>query len=279
MKFAIVIPAHNEEAFLGGTLQSLIDQTLPPDQIIVVNDNSTDQTTKVLSNFVDKYDFIHGVDHKSKAISQPGSKVIDAFYRGFDRLSADYEVICKFDADLTFPPDYLQTIAHHFQKDPSLGIVGGFCQIEENGEWKLENLTDNDHIRGALKAYRKECFDDIGGLRKAMGWDTIDEQLARFYGWNVQTVDGLFVKHWKPTGSTYRAQNGRLQGVAFKRMRYGFLLSSIGLAKLGLKKKSFAYWSAGMTAYIRCKEEPLVTKEQGRFIRQWRWHKIKKKLF
>ena len=43
-----------------------------------------------------------------------------------------------------------------FQSDDKIGMVGGFCYIEKNGNWVLENLTDKDHIRGALKAYRKE---------------------------------------------------------------------------------------------------------------------------
>jgi hypothetical protein len=40
-------------------------------------------------------------------------------------------------------------------------MVGGFV-TSKNGEWILENLTDKDHIRGALKAYRKETFNKWG---------------------------------------------------------------------------------------------------------------------
>jgi hypothetical protein len=77
-------------------------------------------------------------------------------------------------------------------------MAGGFAYIEKNGEWILENLTDKDHIRGAFKAYRKACFKQMGGLKAAMGWDTVDELLSTFYGWKV-TDDTLIVKHLKPT--------------------------------------------------------------------------------
>jgi hypothetical protein len=49
--------------------------------------------------------------------------------------------------------------------------------ISKNGEWILENLTDKDHIRGALK---QTCFKQMGGLKAAMGWDTVDELLSTF---------------------------------------------------------------------------------------------------
>jgi hypothetical protein len=45
----------------------------------------------------------------------------------------------------------------------------------KNGEWILENLTDKDHIRGALKHTEKK--QQIGGLKAQMGWDTVDELL------------------------------------------------------------------------------------------------------
>jgi hypothetical protein len=56
--------------------------------------------------------------------------------------------------------------------------------ISKNGEWILENLTDKDHIRGALKAYRNI---PTGGLKAQMGWDTVDELLCKFYNWKVVT--------------------------------------------------------------------------------------------
>ena len=38
MKYQIIIPAHNEEQFIGQTLESLVNQTLPPKNILLVND-------------------------------------------------------------------------------------------------------------------------------------------------------------------------------------------------------------------------------------------------
>ena len=54
MNFYIIIPAHNEEAFLEKTLQSLVEQTLLPKRIVVVNDASTDGTQNIIQKIFRK---------------------------------------------------------------------------------------------------------------------------------------------------------------------------------------------------------------------------------
>ena len=83
----------------------------------------------------------------------PGSKVIQAFQEGEKYIDEAYDIIVKVDGDLIFPTNYFETIIKHFKSDEQIGMVGGFCYIiEKNGAWILENLTDKDHIRGALKS-------------------------------------------------------------------------------------------------------------------------------
>ena len=277
MKFYLVIPAHNEEAFLASTLQSLVEQTLLPRKIIVVNDNSTDGTQQIIDSFSNKHPFINSVTITSEAEHAPGSKVINAFYKGLETLDDGYDILCKFDADLIFPPNYLEKIAAHFLQNKNCGMAGGFCYIEKNKDWVLENLTNKDHIRGALKAYRKECFRQIGGLKRTMGWDTVDELLAKYHGWEVTTEETLHVNHLKPTGANYHSASKLKQGQAFKRMRYGFCLTFLASLKLGVKKRSFSYFWNAMRGYFSSNNEYIVSKEEGKFIRNLRWKHIKSK--
>src|SRR5690606_11386562 len=125
------------------------------------------------------------------------------FYKGYETVAEDYDVVCKFDADLIFPDTYLEVLAGHFESNPRLGMASGFCYFEKDGVWQLENLTRKDHIRGALKAYRNACFQHIGKLKPSMGWDTVDELLAQYHGWEILTDETLHVKHLKPTGILY----------------------------------------------------------------------------
>jgi glycosyltransferase involved in cell wall biosynthesis len=282
MRYYIIIPAYNEEDFMSVTLQSLVEQTVLPSKIVVVNDGSTDKTPEIISEFSQKYPFITLVNKSSEAIHLPGSKVIQAFHEGEKYIDENYDILVKIDADLIFPPNYFETIIKHFESDDRIGMAGGFCYIEKNGEWILENLTDKDHIRGALKAYRKETFKQIGGLKPAMGWDTVDELLCKFYNWKVVTNESLHVKHLKPTVANYNKAARYKQGNAFYSLGYGFWITAIASAKLAMMKKKPLLFFDYITGFWKAKSEKkplLVTNEQAKFIRKYRLQKMKEKLF
>ncbi len=281
MKIDIVIPAHNEANFIGQALQSLVDQSFLPNKVVVVDDSSTDNTSEIVKEFTSRYPFIELVNNDSSNEHAPGSKIINAFYKGYYKLENEFDIICKFDADLIFPENYLEKIAEHFTNDPKAGMVGGFCSIQRKKQWIPENLTGKDHIRGALKAYRKHCFIQIGELKPAMGWDTADELLARFHGWKVVTDENLLVKHLRPTGMNYFEHSGRKQGEAFYRLRYGTILSLIASAKLAAMKMNpfaFLHYVSGYFKAKKKKRPFLVSEEEGRFIRKLRWANIRKKI-
>jgi len=283
MIYQIIIPAHNEEQFIGLTLDSLANQTILPKNILVVNDNSTDATSNIIDQFSYKYpNLISSFSIQSEAIHLPGSKVIQAFHEGEKHIDADYDILVKVDADLIFPTYYFETIIRHFQSDDRIGMVGGFAYIEKNGEWVLENLTDKDHIRGAFKAYRKATFKEIGGLKPAMGWDTVDELLCKFYNWKVITDETLHVKHLKPTGANYNKMSRYKQGEAFYSLGYGFFITAIASLKLALRKKKPLLFLDYMKGFWKAKssgKELFVTDKQASFIRNYRWQKMKEKLF
>ncbi|MXN90880.1 glycosyltransferase [Flavobacterium sp. Sd200] len=282
MKYYVIIPAHNEEAFMGITLQSLAEQTVLPTKAVVVNDNSTDATASIVQEYINKHPWITLVNKQSDEVHMPGSKVIQAFNAGYATIDDNYDIIVKLDADLILPPDYFESILNEFIKDDTVGMAGGFAYIEKNGQWVIESLTDKDHIRGAFKAYRKELFMQMGGLRTAMGWDTADELLAKFYGWKVVTVERLIVKHLKPTGANYNKAARYKQGEAFYTLGYGLIITTIAGAKLAMRKKKPLLFIDYIMGFLKAKNEGkalLVTNEQAKFVRSYRWKKMKEKLF
>ncbi len=282
MKYIIIIPAYNEEKCIALTLQSIISQTVLPSKVIVVNDNSTDNTSNIVLNFAKENSFIHLVNKTSNAIHLPGSKVIQAFQKGFENIKNDnFDIIVKLDGDLILPNNYFETIIKHFKSDEAIGMVGGFAYIQKNDDWILENLTDKDHIRGAFKAYRKKCFEEIGGLKPAMGWDTVDELLCKFYHWKIVTDKTLQVKHLKPTGANYNKTARYKQGEAFYTLGYGFWITAIASAKLAFLKQKpllFLDYIRGFWKAKSSKTTMLVSDEQARFIRNYRWQKMKSKI-
>ena len=282
MNIGIVIPAYNEAESIATTLHSLLNQTYLPSQIIVVDDGSTDNTAEVVNHIASKYPIVQLIQRGEKGEHLPGAKVVQTFNYGLPYLKEDIEVICKFDADLIFPDNYLEILNLQYSKNPQLGMFGGFCYIEKNGLWVLENLTNKDHLRGAVKSYRKACFEAIGGLKMAMGWDTADELLARYHEWIVQTDETLHVKHLRPTGAGYKSNARYLQGSVFYRMRYGVLLTLLAAVKLAVKKRSGKLFLDYCKGFYKAKQEKqpyLLSAEEGKWVRQYRWKGIFSKFY
>ena len=156
-------------------------------------------------------------------------------------------------------------------------MAAGVCYIQKGADWVLENLNRKDHIRGSLKAYRKECFFDIGKLKKAIGWDTLDELLAQYYQWDILVDDSLKVKHLKPTGQNYSSGAALLQGEATYRMRLGWLLTFVIGLKRGWVTKSFKVFWSYIEGYSKAKKNQadyIVDQEQGKYLRSHRWKGI-----
>tara|TARA_B100001175_G_scaffold206625_1_gene175389 strand:- start:4000 stop:4854 length:855 start_codon:yes stop_codon:yes gene_type:complete len=281
LKFYIVIAVHNEEAFIKDCLSSLTTQTLLPEKIIVVNDNSTDKTAEIVEKIAKKFPALKLIQNQSSNQHMPGEKVVRAFNFGLQQLDTNYDVICKFDGDLIFPKNYLETLASHYVQNPKLGMLSGHCYIQKNNKWIYENIASKVHIRGPLKSYRRACFKDIGGLQASIGWDTVDELIAVYYGWTFKTVAALKVKHLKPTGSHYSPNARYLQGEALYKMRSGFAIAALSALKMALNKKKFIYFFNCMMGYFRAyktKAKYIVTENQGKFIRRYRWRALQKKI-
>lgn len=281
MKYSVVIPAHNEEDYLPALLESLSNQSLLPQEVIMVDDNSDDDTQSIMQSYCERFSFFYWIAHQSSGEHLPGSKVIRAFYAGYMKLTKDYQVIVKLDADLILPSHYFEQVMNVFQ-DTKAGIVGG-CLLEKNkkGEWELNHPMNTDHIRGAIKAYHKNCFKAIGGLQRAMGWDTLDEHLARYYQYDVQMINTLHVKHLRPLGKKYLSKAAKTQGSAYYLMRYGFLLSLLAALKAGWVKRSFKEVILTIRGYLLSLQNstsPMVSPEEGKFIRAYRWKQIWEKL-
>ncbi len=282
MEYYIVIPAHNEEAFLEETLRSITTQTLLPKKAIIVNDHSTDGTENIIDRYCNTHGFFTKLNTSSSDEHLPGSKVINAFRKGHDLLDDSYDFIVKLDADLILPENYFETIASVFQQDPKIGLAGGFVyELDANNLWTLNHPMDKKHVRGAFKAYTKACFKAIGGLKNKMGWDTMDELLTQYHGFDIKTIAGLKVKHLRPTGKAYNAKAKLMQGEAMYAMDYGFWLALIASSKMAFKQKNPKILYHNMKGFFKAKGEQLpkmVSPEEGIFIRQLRWRGIKKKL-
>ena len=282
MKIAIVIPAFNEEKFLEQCLDSLVKQSLIPEVLVLVDDNSTDKTPEIMKAYSEKFDWIEYLSISSDSKHSPGAKVVQAFNMGLEKIHKSYDIICKFDADLIFPENYLERVAKFFKDDHAVGIAGGLPFIKSGDKWEFEAIASKDHVRGPLKAYRQACFQDIGGLKASIGWDSVDVLLAQYHGWRVKTDKKLHVKHLKPTGSKYNPDSRYLQGEAFYKLGFSKSLAWIASLKGAINRRNLNFFFDSLKGFNQAKKsgvERLVNEDQAKFVRKLRWRNIRKKLF
>lgn len=275
MDISIVVPVFNEEAFVKQALTSLLNQTYPAKQLVVVDDGSTDNSVAIIRKLAEVHPSLKLVTFGNESFHAPGEKVVCAFMRGFDALTADWDVVCKFDADIVFPDNYLEKLNDAFSSNDNLGMFGGLLTVSNKDTWVVETISRNNHLRGPIKAYSKACYADIGGLRAALGWDTLDELLALERGYLVRVDKELLVKHLRPTGAKYNYKVAVAKGRLLYELGYGFFLGVLATFKWSFTQRgSFVGALCGfLGAWFTCKPK-LITRQEARFIRRYRWSQI-----
>ena len=284
MKTLIITPACNEGKYLSELIQSMASQSSFPEEWIVIDDGSIDNTTDLIQNACLEYPWIRYIRKEKEDVRSPGRSVMDVFYYGFEqRLANDYDIVMKLDADLILPNNYLSEIKKHFLNNEKIGICGGVCVIKNKTGTVIEPGTNLDHLRGPIKAYRRNCFEEIGGLVKKMGWDTIDEHHARFLGWQVCVIRDLEVLHRRRTNTEYGlVKAAYVNGKMIYSIRMDFLLLLTNCFK---RMIIWPYCILGLVMLIGylvaffTRHEKIVSKELGQFIRRYRYQKISERFF
>jgi glycosyltransferase involved in cell wall biosynthesis len=282
VRFLIIIPAHNEENNLSFTLDSLQQQSFKDFKVVVVNDGSTDKTSEVIKKYTDNDSRFETVNLE-KSAHQPGSKVVNAFKNGLNTQNIDdFEIICKFDADIILSENYLKTIEESFQNNPKYGLVGGLLYVEKEGNWVYEGNSNKHHVRGPMKAYRKESFIEMGGLRETLGWDNIDSILLENLGWKEIVIPELHVKLIKVKGADYTIKPADYYGRYFYFLGLNRFLAYIASSKEAMKSKSVSFFFKIIKSYENCRSQKLelkISKQEQKIINDKRWKAFKKKWF
>jgi glycosyltransferase involved in cell wall biosynthesis len=107
----VVMPAYNAERFIAESLNAVLSQTRPPDEVIVVDDGSTDSTLDELQRFC----------HETRIITQSNAGAGGAYTRGFATASSQYVARC--DADDVWEPTKLQRQVATLCEHPSIDIA------------------------------------------------------------------------------------------------------------------------------------------------------------
>jgi glycosyltransferase involved in cell wall biosynthesis len=282
LDYIIITPAKDEGKYIRFTLNSVIGQTVLPKKWIIVDDASTDDTAEIVKSFIQKYSWIQLVQNDSEYTHREGgAKVVNAFYKGFETIKNDnFDIIVKLDADLTIPSSYFEIIIKEFEKNPHLGMCGGYCIILENNK-PVREYSDSYHIRGAFKSIQSNCFRDIGGFKSIWSWDGIDELTALYKGWETKVLE-VEVLHHRPTSKAYNLykhsfKSGLDSYLSGNDLGLTCIRCIVRITQKPIFIGGFLFLLGFLYAWIK-REKKYVDKDLARFIRKFHYNRVLTKL-
>jgi cellulose synthase/poly-beta-1,6-N-acetylglucosamine synthase-like glycosyltransferase len=139
LRLTVLVPAYNEELTIAATLKSLWGQDRPPDRVVVVADNCTDNTAEIAKGHdADVFTTVGNTEKKAGALNQALSEM-------FAHISAR-DVVMVMDADSVIVPAFLATAMGRLEEDPDLIAVGGVF-YGEGGSGLVGQLQRNEFTR------------------------------------------------------------------------------------------------------------------------------------
>lgn len=155
LRLTVIVCAHNEERYLPACLHSVLAQTRPPDELIVIDNASDDATAQVARA-------IPGV----RVVTEPRKGLVIARERG--RLESSGDVLVYLDADCRAPLRWLERVEREYIRTPSLVGLSGPYRYYDWDWWG----------RTLVRAYDLVVAHPTHVLVRMLGWGAV------FYGGN-----------------------------------------------------------------------------------------------
>jgi glycosyltransferase involved in cell wall biosynthesis len=258
LTYALVTPARNEAAALPRLAAALDGQTVEPLAWVVVDNGSDDATLEVARALAAARPWMRVLEEPGEQVPTRGGPVARAFMAGIAAVEGEPDVIVKVDADISFEPGYFEQLLAAFAADESLGIAGGTCWEEEGGEWVERHVT-GDRVRGASRAYRRACLEQVLPLEQRAGWDGIDELKAAARGWQTRSIRSLRFYHHRTTSARDASRRRRLIETGRSNWYAGYRPSYLVLRALFKARREpvavvmiWGYLSAALRREPRC---------------------------
>ena len=127
MKTSVVLAAYNGEKFILEQLESIRNQTVPIDEVIIVDDQSTDRTVEVCKQFISKFQLLNWrID-----INESNLKTVRSFWNTIPKANGD--IIFLSDQDDIWMENRVETFLYYFsKKTDALSIASTFTRFNEN---------------------------------------------------------------------------------------------------------------------------------------------------
>lgn len=257
MKTTVAIPCFNGAKYIGQTIESVLRQTHSVEQILVIDDGSTDESVSIIQSYP-----VQLIQHgQNKGLANARNTAIEA---------TTGDILVYIDVDAFADPDLIRIILTGYDK-PEIGGIGG-QGIETNihtlaDKWRRTHATQGygdkpkivDHLYGLCMSYRLSVLKQVGGFNPEFSTNAEDVDIglrvnrlgyylrylpnAKVYHQRTDSEDSLkqAIYNWYAAG--YRAkkinhfQPWRLYAGVFRRLVTDplfdiFIQHDLGMARL-----------------------------------------------
>jgi glycosyltransferase involved in cell wall biosynthesis len=254
LKVSIFIPAYNAERFIAQTIESVLAQTYPEYELIIINDNSTDNTAQVLQQYQHHPKVKIFRNQHNKGVS-PTSNIGIKLAQG--------DLIIKLDADDFYEPEYLATVVEFFEAHQDVGLVfSGVNLLHSDGRrepemkflnsgvWSREEflptLLELCILRAPTICVRRCCYEKLGGFIEEMSAHADWEMWVRIAAnYRVGYIARLLANYRLSYGSNHTVQS-MLDGRSIYDMRLWLSLLAANKLSYNLTEKELTHLRWGM---------------------------------
>ena len=199
--YALLSSVKNEENNIKELIECIFNQTIKPKLWIFINDNSNDNTQRIILEMRNKYIDSIPIIYLHNTETNPNrwehlSFILTIGYKYLLTLKEynDINYIGILDADDRVPTNYYEFLISQMEIDPSLGITSG--SLNNSIGYSI------DQPLGGVRLIRKKCLEQIHfPIVKNNGFDTMQNIYSLLNGWKNRTYTQIKVETIRPTFS------------------------------------------------------------------------------
>lgn len=189
-KVSILIPAHNEEAFIEKCIKSVLATNYPNLEIIVCNNNSIDSTCEIVTRFANEFPQVTLVHETIVGPNAARQKALSV---------STGSIVATLDADCVVPKNWIESAIRHFDNPKVVGVTG-VCRFDGKpslrigliiatdylmrfSHWLLHRVVKSRAIMPAANAwFRRTSLEAIGGFNSSIEFYGDDAHTAALLG-------------------------------------------------------------------------------------------------
>ncbi|MBA7480180.1 putative glycosyltransferase EpsJ [subsurface metagenome] len=205
MKVSLICTLKNEESSVKEFLDSLLSQSRPPDEIIMVDGGSTDKTVEIIDSYI-------GNGAPIKLVIKQGANIAQG--RNTAIKNAKYGIIASTDAGCRIDKHWMENLIKPFEEDPGVDVASGVydlvsettfekCVAQLSSGRDIDSLTAEEFLPSSRSvAFRKEAWEKVGGYPESLDYaeDTVFDLNLKKAGFNFKIAKDATV-YWRVRGN------------------------------------------------------------------------------